>query len=49
VKLSDQSVVVDAPRELCFEVVAAAGQRRTPAARSAAGLARLASRVFNGS
>lgn len=26
-KLSDQSVVVDAPRELCFEVVAAAGRR----------------------
>jgi hypothetical protein len=26
VKLSDQSVVVNAPRELCFEVVAAAGR-----------------------
>ncbi len=26
-KLRDQSVIVDAPRELCFEVVAAAGRR----------------------
>ncbi|MGH2749640.1 MAG: hypothetical protein ACRDK3_02010 [Actinomycetota bacterium] len=26
-KLNDQSVVVDAPREICFEVVAAAGRR----------------------
>ncbi len=26
-RLSDQSVVVDAPRKLCFEVVAAAGRR----------------------
>lgn len=26
-KLSDQSIVVDAPRELCLEVVAAAGRR----------------------
>ncbi len=26
-KLSDQAVVINAPRELCFEVVAAAGRR----------------------